>query len=134
MKILVADDDPICAQVLVMHLSLLGDIDLAGTGAEAIAKVTTGLDTKSPYELIFLDILMPEGDGQDVLRALREQEARHGLHGRQSAKVVMTSCLGDRKQVIQAFRSQAEAYLLKPIEAVKLREVLRDLGILGKMV
>ena len=127
-------DDQACAQALIMHLSLLGDIDVAGTGAEAIARVSAGLEEQKPYGLIFLDILMPDGDGQEVLRHLREQESARGFHGRHSARVVMTSCVEDRKQVLKAFRGQAEAYLLKPVAVSKLREVLRDIGVLCKQV
>jgi len=134
MKILIADDDHVCAQALMIHLSLLGEIDVAGTGAEAVTKVAAALEKQDPYRLVFLDILMPEGDGHEVLRTLRAQESTRGIHGRQGAKVVMTSCVEDSKQVLKAFRSQAEAYLLKPVEPAKLREVLRELGIIGKMV
>lgn len=134
MRILIADDDEVCCQALLMYVSLLGEVDIAGTGAAAIGSVRTALDQDRPYGLIFLDILMPGIDGQEVLRQIRSLEAQRGLLGLSGAKVVMTTCLDDRKQVMSAFRSQAEAYLLKPVDPAKLRQVLRDYGILGKDV
>ncbi len=134
MRILIADDDHVCCQALMMHLSLLGDVEIAGTGRQAIDAVRDALDAGKPYGLIFLDILMPEGDGQEVLRKVRAMETKRGINGLDCVKVVMTTCLEDRKQVMNAFRGQAEAYLMKPVDPAKLREVLREFGILGKGV
>ncbi len=134
MRILIADDDHVCCQALVMYLSLLGEVDVAGTGRQAVDAVHTAHDERKPYSLIFLDILMPEGDGQEVLRKVRALEAKRGINGLDCVKVVMTTCLEDRKQVMSAFRGQAEAYLMKPVDPVKLRDVLREFGILGKDV
>lgn len=134
MRILIVDDDHVCCTVLAMQLPLIGDVDLAGSGKEAVEAVGRALDIGRPYGLIFLDIVMPDGDGQEALRRIRALEADRGIHGLNGAKVVMTTALDDRKQVMTAFRDQAEAYLVKPVEPAKLREVLRDLGILGSCV
>lgn len=134
MRILIADDDRVCCQVLVMYLSLLGEVNVVGSGTEAVAAVKTALDLNQPYGLLFLDIMMPDGDGQDALRQIRALEAKRGIHGLKGVRVVMTTCLEDHKEVMNAFRGQAEAYLLKPIDQAKLRAVLRDFGILGKGV
>ncbi len=134
MRILIADDDTICCQVLQMHLLLLGEVDCAYSGREAVDRARSAMTEHRPYGLIFLDILMPEGDGQDVLRQIRALEAKHGIHGLRCSKVVMTTSVEDRKQVMNAFRGQAEAYLMKPVEPERLREVLREFGILGRDV
>jgi two-component system chemotaxis response regulator CheY len=128
MRILIVDDDFICRQGLKLHLNLLGDIDMVDSGQAAVDAVTTALDQGRAYDLVFLDILMPGMDGQEALRRIRELEAKRGVLGLNGAKVVMTTSVDDRKQVVAAFRSQAEAYLVKPVEAAKLREVLVDLG------
>lgn len=134
MRILIADDDHVCCQALVMYISLLGETDIVGTGRDAVSAVRTALDQGRPYGLIFLDIVMPEGDGQEALLQIRALEAKRGIHGLLGAKVVMTTCLDDSKQIMTAFRGQAEAYLMKPVDPEKLREVLRDFAILGKGV
>jgi two-component system chemotaxis response regulator CheY len=134
MRILIADDDHVCCQALLMYLSLLGEVDIVGSGNEAVNAVQTALDQNRPYGLIFLDIIMPDGDGQDALIKIRALEAKRGIHGLKGIRVVMTTCLEDRKQVLSAFRGQAEAYLLKPVDPAKLRAVLRDFEILGKDV
>lgn len=134
MRILIADDDNVCCQALMMYLSLLGEVDVANTGKQAVEAVRTALDQNRPYGLIFLDIVMPEGDGQEALLQIRALEAKRGIHGLKGVRVVMTTGLDDRKQVMMSFTRQAEAYLMKPVDPAKLREVLRDFGILGKDV
>ena len=134
MRILIADDDSVCCQSLVMYLSLLGDVDTVETGKAAVESVRTALDQKLPYGLIFLDIIMPECDGQEALQQIRSLEAKRGIHGLACVKVVMVTCLDDHKQVMISFTRQAEAYLVKPVDPAKLRLVLRDFGILGKEV
>lgn len=134
MRILVVDDDPVCRQALTLYLTLLGEIDTAASGGEALAAVRRALAANRPYGLVFLDILMPDIDGQHVLRELRRAEAEAGRHGLSGARVVMVTGVDDRQQVIDAFRAQAEGYLIKPVELPRLRQLLKDLGILGAMV
>ena len=134
MRILITDDDRVCCQILEMHLGLLGECDLVGTGNEAVAAVEEAYRQGRPYGLLFLDILMPEGDGQQVLLQIRDLEERRGIRGLKGMKVVMTTSVDDRKQIMEAFRGQAEAYLMKPVEIRKLRQVLKDFAILVKEV
>jgi CheY-like chemotaxis protein len=77
---------------------------------------------------------MPEGDGQEVLESLRLWEARRGIHGLQRLKVVMTTSVEDRSRVMDAFRSQAQAYVIKPVDHAKLRKVLKEFGVLSEEV
>ncbi len=104
------------------------------TGKAAVEAVRTALDQKLPYGLIFLDIIMPECDGQEALQQIRSLEAKRGIHGLACVKVVMVTCLDDHKQVMISFTRQAEAYLVKPVDSARLRLVLRDFGILGNEV
>lgn len=134
MRILIADDDHVCCQAMLMYLTLLGDVEIADTGRRAVDMVRTAMEQNRPYGLIFLDIVMPELDGQEVLLQIRAMESARGIHGLKGVKVVMTTGLDDRKQVMMSFSRQAEAYLMKPVDLAKLREVLRDFAILGKDV
>ena len=54
MRILIADDDRVCCQALMMYLSLLGEVETAGTGRQAIDAVRSAHDADKPYGLIFL--------------------------------------------------------------------------------
>ena len=87
------------------------------------------LQERNPYTLMTLDIMMPEMDGQHLLSAFRDKEDDLKLPFPGRLKVVMISALDDTENVMKAFYSLADAYLIKPISKEKLVEVLGQLGL-----
>lgn len=122
MRSLVVDDDQICRTVLQHVLTPFGPVTYAVDGLGALAEVARSLAQGQPYDLITLDIMMPEMDGQQTLKAIRRLEELFG--GEQHANVAMTSALDDKKNVLTAFREQAELYFVKPL---RLDQVLVEL-------
>jgi two-component system chemotaxis response regulator CheY len=129
MKALVVDDDFTNRLLLQRFLSELGEVHIAVDGEEAVEAVRLALSTREPYELILLDINMPQLDGQQSLRIIRELEDSYGLTGSHHSKVVMTTAMGDKDNVMAAFRGQADAYLLKPVQKPRLLETVRGWGL-----
>jgi len=129
MKALVVDDDFSNRLLLQRFLSELGEVNIAVDGEEAVEAVRLALADGEPYQLICLDILMPQMDGQQTLKVIRELEEQHGRTGKRACKVVMTSALGDKDNVLQAFREQADAYLVKPVQKPRLLETVRGWGL-----
>ena len=77
---------------------------------------------------------MPEMDGHDVLKAIRKIESQHGIGGLDGVKVVMITALGDSKNVMGAFRTGCEAYIVKPVKKGKLLEEIEKLGLIKSQV
>ena len=71
-----------------------------------------------------MDILMPEMDGRDAIRAIRHLEANASIYCG-GAKIFMTSALDDAKEIVSAFRGLCDAYLVKPIDTRKLLDELK---------
>ena len=130
-KILIAEDDFTCRKLLQMFLSEYGDCFIAINGHEAVKAVKSALDEGQPYDLICLDIMMPEMDGHEALEAIRQIENEHGIAGLDGVKVIMTTALGDSKNVIGAFRTGCEAYIIKPVAKEKLLEEMEKLGLVN---
>ena len=128
-KILIAEDDFTCRKLLQTFLSEYGDCFVAINGREAVEAVREALDKGQPYDLICLDIMMPEMDGHEALEAIRQIENEHGIAGLDGVKVIMTTVLGDSKNVIGAFRIGCEAYMVKPVSKEKLLEEMEKLGL-----
>jgi two-component system chemotaxis response regulator CheY len=122
MRSLVVDDDQICRTVLQHVLAPFGPVTYAVDGLGALAEVARSLAQDQQYDLITLDIMMPELDGQQTLKAIRRLEQLFGCVRRSS--VAMTSALDDKKNVMTAFREQAELYFVKPL---RLDQVLVEL-------
>lgn len=114
----VADDEPWARRRLCDLLAArLPDARFveAGDGAQALRAVRAGRPTAA-----FLDVRMPPPDGLEVARSLRAE-------GRETP-LVFTTAYGDF--ALRAFEVFAFAYLLKPVDAEKLGEVLRRLAAL----
>ncbi len=129
MKILIAEDDFISRKVLQQYLKPYGNADVAVNGKEVVEAFHTSVQNNEPYELICLDIMMPEMDGQTALKKIRSIENENDIHYPNSARIIMTTALSDGKNVMGAFKSGAEAYITKPIDKQKLYEQLGKLGI-----
>lgn len=123
MKTLIAEDDLTSRLLLHGMLKRYGPCDVVPNGRRAVEMVSASLQGGALYDLICLDIMMPEMDGRQALKAIRSAEAQDG---RACAKVLMTTALRDKDNVLGSFRDQADGYLIKPIQKAKLLEYLRS--------
>ncbi len=130
MNILIVEDSFVSRTVLQHLLEPYGDIHVAVNGKEAVEAVQVALDNGKPYDLLCLDIMMPEMDGQQALEEIRKVEDTHGIAGLDCCKVVMTTALSDAKNIMKSFRNQADGYLTKPYEAEKVKEELVKLELM----
>ncbi|HPU23338.1 MAG TPA: response regulator [Candidatus Kapabacteria bacterium] len=131
MRTLVVEDDYITSQVMQEILSAFGECDVAENGEQAIELFKSVQLTGVLYDVVFLDIMMPEMDGQEVLAKIREIEKMNGIMGLDGVKIVMTTALDDYENIKKAFTNQAEAYLIKPVDKDKVVKVLVDLELLS---
>ena len=129
MRILIVEDDFAARRLLQRCLAAHGECDVAVNGIEAVNAFKTAMQENRPYDLICLDIMMPQMDGHAALTAIRAEEGRHGIGGHDGVKVIMTTALMESDQVMGAFREGCEAYLVKPIDTRKLLEEIEDLGL-----
>lgn len=130
MKILIVEDEYISRQIMQDLLARYGDCDTAVTGAEAVEAFEIALKEGKKYDLVCLDIMLPEMDGQTVLNRIRNIEENFGIRGLQGTKIIMTTALNDFKNINKAFVSQCEAYLVKPIDPIKLKNTIKELGLI----
>jgi len=129
MKALIVEDDFTSRLLLQRFLQPLGEVHVAVNGREAVEAFRKARETGDPYDLVLLDIMMPEMDGQTALRALRGIEQEEGIVSSDGAKIVMTTALGDVKNVSTAYNSLCDGYLVKPIDRAKLLAQIESLGV-----
>jgi len=123
MKALIVEDD-FTSRLLMQELLLgCGPSNVAVNGREAVTAVSVALLDKKPYDLICLDIMMPQMDGQQALSEIRALEQQHAVV--QGAHILMTTALSDKGNVMEAFGQQCDGYLVKPIERAKFLGFLR---------
>lgn len=132
MRILIVEDDFINIKVLKAMADTKGETDLALDGNEAIEAIKKALDEGTPFDLIVLDIMMPEKDGLEALREIRELEAAKGLYpgGQGSAsKIIMCTASTEKKDFLKAFREQCDGFLQKPVTPERFNEALEKVGL-----
>ena len=130
MRTLVVEDDFTSRKLMQHLLQPYGEYDIAVNGKEAVEAFCRALEQGQRYDLICLDIMMPGMDGHEALKAIRKIEEASGIHGLNGVKVFMTTALDDPKSILGAFKSQCEAYLVKPIEKQRLVKELTNHGLL----
>lgn len=130
MKTLVVEDDFTSRLLIQEILKSYGTVHAAANGKEALRAVRLSLEGQEPYDLICMDIMMPEMDGQEALRLIRELEESMGIVSSSGAKIIMITALGDLRSVGDAYGNLCDAYLLKPIKRALLLEELRKLGLI----
>ena len=130
MKILIVEDDFTSRLLLQEILKAWGAAHVAVNGREALEAVRIGLETGEAYDLVCMDIMMPEMDGQQAVAEIRAMELATGVAPGKGSKIVMTTALGDMKNIMNAFGNLCDAYLVKPIRKDALAGELRKLGLI----
>ncbi|MGH9500691.1 MAG: sigma-54-dependent transcriptional regulator [Terriglobales bacterium] len=111
--ILLVDDEPGMLRYIRTLLEVEDyKVETASTGEEAVERLKKG----SHPDLVLCDLLMPGIDGLQTLEQIRQL--------RPGTKVVMLSCVGDTRKVVQAMRLGAYDYLTKPFQKAELDAVL----------
>lgn len=130
MRILIVEDDFVGRKIMHQLLLEYGECDVAVDGVEAVKAFELAWEANQPYEVMFLDIMMPNMSGHEALKIIRDREKERGVTPQNEVRVIMTSALDDVKNVTQSFfQGGASAYLVKPIERRKVIEELRKLGL-----
>jgi two-component system chemotaxis response regulator CheY len=130
MKSLIVDDDFFCRRVLQTILANHGACHVAINAYEALFAFEQAYDEEAPYDVICLDIMMPDMDGQEALKRIRAFERKKGILATDGTKIIMATALDDNENIKRAFKEQCEAYLIKPISKTKLEKTLTDFGLI----
>jgi chemotaxis protein histidine kinase CheA len=126
LRILVVEDDFASRLVLQSFLSRYGECHVAVNGTEGVEAVRSGLQHGRSYDLICMDIMMPEMDGVDAVRQMRALEEECEIFSTSGAKIIMTTAITDIKSVIRCFKVLCDSYLMKPINLADLLSQMKS--------
>ncbi|WP_419786183.1 HD domain-containing phosphohydrolase [Pseudodesulfovibrio sp.] len=115
-KILIVDDEPHNLLLLKRHLTLMGyEVVSAENAITAMEMLDRSLD------LILSDVMMPEMNGFEFVRAIRENTEV------QNIPVIMVTTLSEKNDRLQAVEAGANDFITKPVDAVELRVRVRSM-------
>ncbi|SFP91593.1 response regulator transcription factor [Hymenobacter arizonensis] len=115
--ILIVDDEPNIVMSLEFLMRKNGyQVGIARNGTEAMAAIE-----QTPYDLVLLDIMMPDVDGYQVCRVLRQRPDRAGT------KVIFLSAKSREPDIRKGYEVGADLYIPKPFSTRQLMEKVREL-------
>jgi len=126
LRALLVEDDFACRLLVQTFLSRYGECHVAVNGREAVEAVRSSLDRGQPYDLICMDIMLPEMGGREAVRHVRALEEARGVLSTYGAKIIMTTAVDDIKEVVRCFRELCDSYLVKPIDLAKLLSLMKS--------
>jgi signal transduction histidine kinase/CheY-like chemotaxis protein/ligand-binding sensor domain-containing protein len=116
-RILVAEDVPVNQKLAKFMLAKMGhSVTLAGNGVEALARWC-----EEPFDLIFMDVQMPEMDGFEATRRIRQAEASTGRH----TPIVATTAHAMAGDAERCLAAGMDGYVSKPISLKDLETAVR---------
>jgi len=128
-RCLVVDDDELGRELIAGYLEGVAECMMAENGLQAVEMFRDAFEGGNPYDLIILDIVMPEMDGHTAAREIRMIEKEWGVSINNGVSIIVLSSLNTPKDVIQAYVSaRSAAHLVKPVQPDKLLAILGKLG------
>ncbi len=116
LRILVVDDDPLGRNMMDIMLSPHGyRLDFACDGTEALEAITTRY-----YDLVFMDLILPDMNGRDVCRKVREWEA-----GERHVPIVALTAYDLPGQPLELIKAGMDDYVFKPYDLRGLTRIIQ---------
>ncbi len=132
MRILIVEDDPTSQMLLEDILSDYGECVIAQDGQQAMYEFTMAYASDKVFDLILMDIMMPNMDGKEAVKQMRSFESEFGINSADEARIIMITALSDPKNVFESYRGGATAYITKPVKESVLVKQIEDFGLLEK--
>jgi len=131
MKILIVEDDFTSRFLLQSFLAPYGECHAAVNGREAVEAFQRMKACGAGFDLICMDIMMPEMDGQTALQQIRGLEESAGVMLGAGVKIIMVTAVPDMKVMAESFRIGCDAYLRKPVDTGELLRYLRSFSLVS---
>ncbi len=128
MKILVVDDHAVSRKMMQNLMNSYGECELAESGRVAITAFEKARDDMVPFDLITLDISMPDMDGVEVLLRIRDIENKQKYTKLKRAKVMMVTASADKDTVARCIEAGCDNYVVKPFDREAIINKLQTLG------
>jgi CheY-like chemotaxis protein len=126
MKFLLVDDEFASRKKAQKILSQYGECDVAMNGLEALNAVVRSHNENDRYNLIFLDIEMPDLDGIQVLKKIKQWEKSKQIDKADAVKIIMMSGDDSVEMMETSLKEGSEAYIVKPLNRDKLGQAFKQ--------
>ena len=130
MKTLIVDDEFVSRAKMQAIMETFGECVDADNGPDAIVLFNEALDSDHPFDLITLDIAMPEMDGIEVLFNLREIEKKRCTQDKNQVKILMVTAQSDKDYIVTCLQAGCNNYVVKPFDLDIVSQKLKQIELL----
>ena len=115
MRALIVDDEMVSRKKMIQILSGFGQCDSVKNGKAAVSVIKTAIEEKTPYDLVTLDVSMPDINGIKVLAMIREMEKDAGIETESRTRILMVTSHSDM-ETVKACAGKCDGYIVKPFD------------------
>ncbi|KAF8242151.1 hypothetical protein K440DRAFT_607807 [Wilcoxina mikolae CBS 423.85] len=117
-RVLVAEDNKINQKLVVKVLQLEGvsEVTVAEDGREAVDRVKEAMDQTRVFDIIFMDIQMPNVDGHEATRQIRAMGYK--------APIVALTAFAEESNIKECYETGMDCFLSKPIKRPQIRQMI----------
>lgn len=128
MKTLVVDDELVSRKKMEAIVKNFGDCVTATSGKSAIVAFSKAWHEKAPFDLMTLDVSMPDINGMEVLARIREIENESKIAPDKRMKIIMVTSKSDNATVLSCLNSGCNEYIVKPFDMDTIQKKIEKLG------
>ncbi len=129
MKILVVDDEITSRMKLQKIMGSIGECRSVETGASALSQFEKALANQSPYDLISLDLGLPDCDGLDILVRMRSLEKDSQIPPAKRSKILVVTARSDKETIVSCAKAKCDGFIGKPFEREVIIKQLARIGL-----
>lgn len=129
-SILIVDDSASIREQLSAILSPVAQCHVAVDGQQAVDMVKERRITGNNFDMVLMDVIMPEKDGLTAVKEIREFEKENGLVGDDTMTIIIATTIKDPSRILIAqYECGADAYIAKPFTEKTVLQTLRNNGL-----
>jgi two-component system chemotaxis response regulator CheY len=129
MKILIADDERVSRIKMQQIMKAYGECTVVDCGSAAISACTDAIMANRAFDLITLDVSMPDIGGPEVLSTIRQLESKNGISEENRCKILMVTAHSDYSTVVASIETGCDDYIKKPFSLDRVTKILKIMGL-----